>query len=327
MTSVSYHETVEELQAQSWPHAGPFATPGWFSMLQQHGRQPLLAEASDADGFAILPLERDRRSLRSLTNWYAFTWRPVMQGCGSEAAINAICRDLKGMGGRIDLTRIPDEDGSASTLARAMRNSGWLVWLEENDVNHILRPARRSFDEYLAARPGQLRTTLKRKAGKLDIRLSQCFVAEEWAIHEEIYAGSWKPAEGDPRFLRAFAERESKAGHYLLAIASKDERPLATQFWTVQDGVAYIHKLAHRPDAARHSPGSVLTAALLRHVFEEANVDLIDFGTGDESYKRDWMEEVRPRYALTCLDPARAANWPSIIRRTLRGLVSHRSAG
>ena len=38
----------------------------------------------------------------------------------------------------------------------------------------------------------------------------------------------------------------------------------------------------------------------------------IDFGTGDDPYKRDWMERVRPRYRLTCWRPANPRNWAAL---------------
>ena len=34
--------------------------------------------------------------------------------------------------------------------------------------------------------------------------------------------------------------------------------------------------------------------------------DLVDFGTGNDSYKADWMDAARPRFALTCIHPAPA---------------------
>ena len=42
---------------------------------------------------------------------------------------------------------------------------------------------------------------------------------------------------------------------------------------------------------------------------------MVDFGTGDDRYKRDWMERQRPRYRIDALDPARPANWPRIAKR------------
>ena len=47
-------------------------------------------------------------------------------------------------------------------------------------------------------------------------------------------------------------------------------------------------------------------------------VDEIDFGTGSDGYKREWMEKVRPRYRLDLFWPNHIANWPLIARASLR---------
>ena len=77
-----------------------------------------------------------------------------------------------------------------------------------------------------------------------------------WADYEAVYAASWKPEEGSPAFLRALAEQEGAAGTLRLGIARRGGRPVAAQLWTVESGVATIHKLAYVEDErarlARH---------------------------------------------------------------------------
>jgi len=53
----------------------------------------------------------------------------------------------------------------------------------------------------------------------------------------------------------------------------------------------------------------------------------VDFGTGNDRYKADWMEAVRPRWRLTCLRPGHPGNWPELARWAVRGLVSRVRAG
>ena len=57
------------------------------------------------------------------------------------------------------------------------------------------------------------------------------------------------------------------------------------------------------------------------------DVALVDFGTGDDGYKRDWMEEARPRYRLECWRKNDPRNWPSIGKARLRALVSRNGHG
>jgi hypothetical protein len=164
-----------------------------------------------------------------------------------------------------------------------------------------------------------LRTTLKRKAAKVSVEILEQFEPEAWAAYEAIYAASWKPEEGAPQFLRHFAEAEGAAGRLRLGLARANGQVVAAQFWTVEGGTAWIHKLAHLPDATGLSPGTVLTAALVEQAIDRDRVATIDFGTGNDPYKRDWMEVVRPRYRIDALNRANPRAWPHLARRLLRG--------
>jgi hypothetical protein len=115
-----------------------------------------------------------------------------------------------------------------------------------------------------------------------------------------------------PAFLRAFAQGESTAGALRLGLATIEGEPVAAQVWSVEAQTAFIHKLAHRPQASRASPGTLLTAALMRHVIDIDRVAHVDFGTGDDPYKADWMDDVRPRWRL------RAHNPRALIRAPIR---------
>ena len=85
----------------------------------------------------------------------------------------------------------------------------------------------------------------------------------------------------------------------------------------MESGTAYIHKLAHRERARAASPGTVLSAALFAQVIDQDKVALVDFGTGNDAYKQDWMEDVRPRYRLEALRPYSPRTWGYLIRKCL----------
>lgn len=330
MTAISYHDTVKELQGLDWPGDGPFARPEWFALLEGADFQPLYALAQrDKRPPLCLPLNRAEGGLEALTNWYAFTWHSLgIIDSTSETPLVELARDLRRQANQLQLTKLAESD--VAILARAFRRAGWMVFRSRCDTNHILPVDDHSFSEYLASRPGRLRTTLKRKAKKVDVTLTSQFSADDWSTYEAIYAQSWKPEEGDPALLQRFAEMESAAGRYRFAMARHNGEPVAAQFWTVDTGTAYIHKLAHLPGAEKLSPGTTLTAALMEHVIDTDKVTLVDFGTGDDGYKRDWMETTRTRYRLVCLRPESPRNWPiiakSLARRAISKLVSGKPA-
>ena len=334
---IDYHSDLKEVQsdeALAWllsdaqQHA-PFDRLAWWQGLVDFcGILPILAVAKSADGVAILPLCRRGGQLSALANWYTFRFRPILSG---EAPLQALARDLARRAHRVTLHGLPEEDGSMSALSCAFRAAGWLVRNEICDTNRVLPVMGRSFDDYLADRPGKLRTTLKRKSGKVTTRVLTRFDAEAWNQYEAIYAESWKPEEGSPAFLRAFAEAEGAAGRLRLALAHAADAPespaIAAQMWTVEGGTAFIHKLAHREAAKPLSPGSVLTAALMRHVIAMDHVGLVDFGTGDDPYKQDWMETQRPRYRLDMFRPFDPRNWAPLGRIGLRSLAASAKRG
>ncbi len=324
MIEARYHDSVNVLQALSAKGAGsgtpaPFDRAEWFALLADTGLVPLIAMATDADSAAALALTEDAGRIAPLRNWYSFTWRELAPaGAAGDRLLEAIARQLKTRGYRVTLEPVPGEDGSADRLVRAFRNAGWKVAVEPCDINHILPVRDRSFAEYWESRPGQLRTTLKRKAKKVEVEVLTHFDADVWADYEAIYAASWKPAEDQPAMLRAFAEAEGTAGRLRLGVARAEGIAVAAQCWTVENSIAYIHKLAHLESHKPLSAGTTLTAALFQHVIDVDHVDLVDFGTGDQGYKADWMEDVRPRFRVDCLDPAQPKSWPPLAKRLLR---------
>ncbi|MBO9504904.1 GNAT family N-acetyltransferase [Qipengyuania flava] len=314
--AVSYHETLTKLQGLDWPAQGPFDRLEWFALLDD----PLYALAESGRGRVLLPLQRERRQLASLANWFSFTWRPLGD---DPALLAALARDLRWQTHRVELAPLPDEDGSATALEIAFRDAGWLVAREVCDENHVLPVAGRSFAEYWATRPGKMRTTLKRKARKVEITILTHFDEAAWAEYRAVYESSWKPQEERADLLEAFARAEGAAGRIRLGIARAAGEPVAAQFWTVENGTAYIHKLAHIEAAKPLSAGTTLSAALFEHAIDIDGVELVDFGTGSDGYKRDWMEANRPRYRLTCLDWRNPRAWSAIAKARFRHLAPH----
>jgi len=304
----------------------PFDRLEWWQMLERHcGLEPRIASARDGAAYAVLALTPGRKA-RSLANWYTFRFRPVVSASANgRVLLSTIARVLRRKSARITLAGVPEED--ARLLKAAFADAGWAAYRSATDVNHFLLLEGRDFESYLAGRPGPLRSTLERKSGKVATRIVSHFDPAAWDQYESVYRDSWKPEEGSPAFLRAFAEAEGAAGRLRLGLAETGGAEtggeiVAAQFWTVDHGTAYIHKLAYRESAKGLSPGTVLTAALLRHVIDTDRVARVDFGTGDDAYKRDWMERMRSLYRLDLLRRDVPANWPFILRKRLQALAA-----
>ncbi|MDB5683511.1 MAG: hypothetical protein JWM75_1209 [Sphingomonas bacterium] len=300
----------------------------WYRTTMAHcppPGTPLVARARDGARLAWLFLMVDRGNARALANWYTLDFAAVVRTDTDDAghdlltAIAARLRRARPSISTLALAPILDP----APLLSALRAAGWRADAQPATTNWRVQTAGLDFAGYWARRPGQLRTTAKRKgaSARLDIRIYTMFDEDAWAAYEHVYARSWKPAEGSPAFLRALAEQESAAGTLRLGVATKDGEPIAAQFWLVENGVATIHKLAHLESARALSPGTLLSAAMFREVIEQDRPDVIDFGTGDDAYKADWMDQRRTLYRIEAFDTARLGGLARVARNRLRSLV------
>ena len=290
--------------------ATPFERLDWFRLIAEHCPPPgrplvLRGRAGNRSGWLFLAIEHPRAE--ALTAWYSLRFDAVASR--DEDVITALAAALRD-GGVAEVTMAPIED--PEPLRRGFEAAGWSVTTAAKTVSWRIDTDGMDFEDYWAQRPARLRNTAKRraKAAAVDIEIHTRFDPAAWADYESVYRASWKPEEGSFPFLRAFAEQEGAAGSLRLGIARHDRRPVAAQLWTVDQGTAWIHKLAYAEEAKALSPGTLLSMAMFRHALDEDRVKAIDYGTGDEPYKADWMAERRPLWQLTAYNP-----------RTLKGLA------
>ena len=90
-----------------------------------------------------------------------------------------------------------------------------------------------------------------------------------------------------------------------LGILYVDEEPAAAQIWTLTNGEATIYKLAYDAKFKNLSVGSVLTAKIMEHVLDVDKPHTVDFGFGDDPYKKDWTRQRRERMSLIGFRTAR----------------------
>ncbi len=324
---------VKDLLARNQqPHL--FDRLSWFQTLLAHndlGGNPLIVRTWTKGARAWLFLtDQGHHKATALANYYTLAFRPIFTGDPDPAMRRALlvasARRLRNRPIRLaqlTLAPVPQADGSADLLARAFRSAGWLVFRSAKTVNWTVNVAGKSFDQYWAERPGALRSTFARKLKKSDIttEVHTAFDPAIWAEYESIYAESWKPEEGSTAFLKALAQEEGAHDGLRMGIARLDGVAVAAQFWTIEPGRAVIHKLAYRTSAAALSPGTILTATMFRHVIDTDKVDLIDYGTGDDRYKADWMDTRTIMEQIDCLNPIYARSWIVAAQKWLSALA------
>jgi CelD/BcsL family acetyltransferase involved in cellulose biosynthesis len=83
-----------------------------------------------------------------------------------------------------------------------------------------------------------------------------------------------------------------------------------------------VLKLAHDEAFKAHSPGTVLTAMMIRHLLDNERVTRIDFGRGDDAYKQGWAVERQQRVGVVLVDPGRPAGLVALLRHRFGGIVA-----
>jgi hypothetical protein len=287
-----------------------FSRLAWFRLIHDHcpppGRLAVL-RAREGARSAWLFLAVEGRTARAYAAWYSLRFDAV--GDRGADVMTSLAQAVRGSGiTRIELAPV----ATPSPLRKAFKRAGWLVFPRPRTGNWRIATEGMDFAAYWAARPAQLRNTAKRRAKSagLDIEIYDRFDDHAWADYESVYRESWKPEEGSFPFLRALARQEGAAGTLRLGVARKDGRPVAVQLWLIENKEATIHKLAYAEGAKAMSPGTLLGMEMFRRALDVDHVRAIDYGTGDDGYKKDWMGERRVLWQIEAFNP-----------RTLRGLA------
>lgn len=295
-----WHEFVHDAAGALADGPCPYRRLGWLQLTRDHvlGSTPLLAararEGGDAAWWVLTG------SGEAWASWYSLRVGPIIVGAIRPDLLAEGARALKSRLPRVTLAPMGQAD--AALARQALRAAGWWTRDSEATANWVARTAGLSFADYWAARPSKLRNTVARKSrtAGLEIAIVNHFDAVRWADYEAVYAASWKGQEGSPAFLRAMAERSRGLR---LGVAHKDGRAIAAQLWTVDGDTATIHKLAYDEAAKALSPGSILGRAMFEHVLTRDRPVEIDYGTGDEPYKAEWMDERRSLRRIEAWNP------------------------
>ena len=307
-----------------------FIRATWFEMLAQHcfaDRPVVMASARSGKAAAVLPLVDEGDRLVALANYYSFSFGPMFSGpCGTTDhadLLRRIAMDLRAHHHRVSLYPLRAEDGVADMLRRAFNAAGWIALLTDQNDNYVLDVDGRDFASYWTQRPGALRSAVKRKgnSGRYVFRIEESVTDTVWNDYSAVYRASWKNAEPYPAMVRAIAEAAAARGALRLGFAIGAGGAVAAQIWTIEGRTACIHKIAHDSREDAGSPGTLLSHHMFRHMIDVERVEQIDYGTGGNHYKRDWMDRARPMLRLDCFDPRRAAMWLPALRTRISQLV------
>lgn len=313
---------------------GLFNSPAWWRTVLAHGIEAdseacfLLCRQGDTP-VALFPMRQAANGwLFGLTTPYTCLYQPLLDPgldeAGRRTVFTAFARFCRGYA----ITWLDSLDSGWPHLAAwtARARAAGLVVLRFDAFGNWHEPvAGQSWQRYLAERPGALRETVRRRLRRAGREASASFqiVTQDHAVeagiaaYDAVYARSWKEPEPFPRFNAGLMRAGAKSGWLRLGIFRLGEQPVAAQIWVVHRGVATVLKLAHDEAFKALSPGTVLTAWMLRHLLDEEHVTEIDFGRGDDPYKQGWAGQRRQRVGLVLANPLRPGSLPLLARHAI----------
>jgi Acetyltransferase (GNAT) domain len=249
--------------------------------------------------------------IEGLANYYTSYFAPVIASDypDNTAVLSAFANGMSSDSHLWDVCNfLPlDQDSSIfSSLIKAFRDVGMAVQTYFCFGNWYLQVNGRPYSEYVKTLPSVLKETIRRKGNKLEkhrgVRIEIITEIERVPVavedYTKIYLASWKKPEPFPRFMPGLIRTCAEMGWLRLGMAYVDDEPVATQLWIVNHGVASIYKLAYDERFANLSVGTVLTARLMQYVIDVDKVAVVDYLTGDDAYKKDWMSHRRERWGI-----------------------------
>lgn len=301
-----------------------FALPAWYDLMARHGVPAgieIRVYTDERPGSATALLLQATggadagRHLASLADAYSVE-HGIICPAGTDFAtgLGAILSEMLSERPRwhcLSLSELDPRDPSYHAAVHALRRAGLLVECVFHSGTWYEDTAALSFADYIAARPSELRNTWRRKRRKIEGsgRLTKAFFADATRIDEAIsdyqtiYAASWKPAEFFPGFIPALIRLAAEMRALRLGIYYVDGVPAAAQFWILWNGRAVIYKLAHDRRLDDLSLGTLLTMEMTGRVLTDDRPGEINFGRGDDPYKKLWLPKRRERWGITAANP------------------------
>lgn len=252
------------------------------------------------------------RELNSLSNYYS----PIVDIIVNKShidksqAFNAIFDFLKNSSKNWDsLLLTPIKEDTKQVVSSSASLLGFSVDCCPTTLNYFL-PVTDDYQGYFNGLSSRVRNTVTRQTKKLTklgswhIRMFTSENELDLALRQyhEIYNQSWKVKEPFPSFINGLVILAAKKNWLRLGILSINDEPVACQLWLVVNDNAYIYKLAYKKGFENYSPGTVLNNHMYKVTIDVDRVKSIDFLTGCDSYKKDWMDDSQVMYSIEVLN-------------------------
>lgn len=305
-------------------------TRGWYKATVEAALPPgskarFIQVLEGGEPVAVFPMLQTGNALASLSTPYTILWSPLLApglAAGRIAAAGAAFAETCKRHGTVRLDAIDAQAPWVAPVAEGIRTAGLRILPFDHFGNWQADLQGLDWAGYLAGRPGALREAIRRRSAKLMRDEGAVLTVTEGgpgldraiAAFEAVYAKSWKDPEPSPAFNATLARACASEGSLRLGILSLAGEVLAAQLWVVMRGTATVLKLAHDEAAKARSPGTVLTALMIRRLMVQDRATTLDFGRGDDDYKQLWTDSRRQRVGWIIANPLSVAGAGAIVR-------------
>lgn len=348
---------IPESYQHLFPKAGEealFLGRYWFSKMVEHigkttGQVSVYGiEDRESRPIALLPLWVKSQGLQknsavavgqhivsSMTNYYSPLFDAIYDVAHIErsAVFYLVLNEVLSSDRSIDaLEFMPVHTNVKEGLEQAAEWLGLPALSYQSTTNYYLSRFS-SYDDYRRSLPSKLLHTIQRKSNKikqssaLEIVVSDGGekVSEFLQEYHLVYQNSWKIDEPFPEFISELALYCADNGWLRVGVLRIDGLAVAAQIWFVIGKTACIYKLAYREDYKSFSPGTLLTDKLMQHVIDIDGVKKVDFLTGSDPYKGDWMNAERPMFNLVIPNTKRVTGLVIYLRHKLASIRDYLS--
>lgn len=305
-----------------------FSTREWYEIFidavlcDAGNAQFLIASEDDGQVAAILPLwirptpwPSGKSRYTALANYYSCLYQPIVPPDENLAirGVDALIEHLSANRtewSMLTFSPMPQDAAATHSLVSGFSCRGFYVEQYPAFGNWYLPTTGMTFDAYFASRRKKMRNTVRSKTNQLastyamatTVICSTDGLEEALVAYDRIYATTWKKPEPYAEFVPMLARRLASAGKLRLGLLHIDGKPVAAQIWFIHNKTAHIYKLAYDAAYAKYSVGTILTMELVKHCLEKDGVTCIDFLSGDDSYKRQWMSHRRERITVDVIN-------------------------
>jgi CelD/BcsL family acetyltransferase involved in cellulose biosynthesis len=231
----------------------------------------------------------------------------------------------------IDFNSIPTENGCYTDIRNSIiqhnfKNTEYFCFR-----NWYIDEIACDGDKYIKQLNGNIRQNVPRRIRKLnrignaefEMIIDSAQLNYYMNLYYDLYAKSWQKKETvGPTFHRNLSKIAADNGWLRLGFLFFNNTPIACQMWIVSNDYAYILKLFYDQEYKKYAPGKILTFKMFKYAIDADKVKTIDFGYGNDNYKKFWTPKNRVINGIKIYNKSIKGSYLCFIENTILPLIN-----